>query len=133
MSRENVESVRASFERFNREGYLPEELFDPAIELSNVRESPLPGPYRGYEGLRRWSDDLCEVLNDPRIEIEEQIDVDAQSAVITRVRLRGRARHTDIEIDFPFTIVGWVRNGRTYRSDGFTDHSEALDAAGLSE
>jgi ketosteroid isomerase-like protein len=133
MSQENVDMVRESFERFNREGYLPEELFDPAIELSNVRESPLPGPYRGYEGLRQWRDDLCEVLNEARFEIEEQIDVEAKSAVITRLRLCGRARHTDIAIDYPFTIVGWVRNGRTYRSEGYTDHSEALEAAGLSE
>ena len=133
MSQENVEMVRASFERFNREGYLPEDLFDPDIELSNVRESPLPGPYRGYEGLRKWSDDLREVLYEARFEIEEQIDVDAESTVITRVRLHGRARHTNIAIDYPFTIVGWVRDGRTYRSDGFTDHSEALKAAGLSE
>ena len=133
MSQEDVEMVRASFERFNQDGYLPEDLFDPAVELSNVRESPLPGPYRGYEGLRQWSDDLREVLYEARFEIEEQIDVEAQSAVITRVRLRGRARHTDIAIDFPFTIVGWVRDGRVYRTDGFTEHSDALKAAGLRE
>jgi ketosteroid isomerase-like protein len=133
MSEENVETVRAGFEYFNREGYLPEDSFDPDVELSNLRESPLPGPYRGYEGLRRWSDDLLEVLDNGRIEVEELIDADDESAVIAQVRLRGLARHTGIAVDLPFTIVSWMRNGRTYRSEGFSDHGEALEAAGLSE
>ncbi len=44
MSLKNVETVRAGLEHFNREGYLPEAAFDPDVELSNLRESPLPGP-----------------------------------------------------------------------------------------
>jgi ketosteroid isomerase-like protein len=133
MSEENVETVRAGFEHFNREGYLPEETFDPAVELLNLRESPLPGPYQGYEGLRQWSDDLLEVLDDGRLEVQAMIDADDESAVITQVRLRGRARHTGIDVDLPFTIVSWLREGRTYRTVGFSDHAEALEAAGLSE
>ena len=133
MSEENVEIARASYEHFNREGYLPEDLFDPSMELSNLRESPLPGPYRGYEGLRKWSDDIREVLSESRFQIEELIDADRASAVVAKVRLRGRARHTGIPLDLPFTIVSWMRNGRTYRSEGFSDHAEALKAAGLSE
>jgi ketosteroid isomerase-like protein len=133
MSEEDVETVRSGFEHFNREGYLPEDAFDPQVELLNLRESPLPGPYRGYEGLRRWSDDLLEVLDDGRLEVQEMIDADEAGAVITQVRLRGRARHTGIAVDLPFTIVSWMRDGRTYRTVGFSDHREALEAAGLSE
>jgi ketosteroid isomerase-like protein len=133
MSEENVEAMRASFDYFNREGYLLEDSFDPEVELSNLRESPLPGPYRGYEGLRQWSEDILEVLEDARFEVEEMIDADDASVVISRVRLQGRARHTRIDIDLPFTIVTWMRDGRGYRSDGFSDHGEALEAAGLAE
>jgi hypothetical protein len=44
MSQENVEVVRAMIERFNRDGFLPEELFDPEVELFNVRESAAARP-----------------------------------------------------------------------------------------
>ena len=40
---ENVAVVRQMIDRFNRDGFLPEDLFDPDVELFNVRESPLPG------------------------------------------------------------------------------------------
>ena len=133
MSEENVKVVRAIFERFNRDGYLPEELFTPDLELSNARESPIPGPYRGYTGLRMWREDLFEVVDEGRFEIEELIDADAAAAVVTRVRIRGRAAYTAIDVDIPFTIVGWMRDGRMYRSRGYFDHAEALKAAGLSE
>ena len=133
MAREHAETFRENFEHFNREGYLPESGFDPEIELTNLRESPLPGPYRGYEGLRRWREDLLEVLDEGRFDLEELIEVDDQSAVVGKVRLRGRARHTQIAIDLPFTIVSWFRDGRVYRSIGYSDHAEAREAAGLPE
>ena len=133
MSEENVAAFRESFEHFNRDGYPPESLFDPAVELTNIQESPIPGPYHGYQGLRKWREDLVEVLEEARFQIEELIDAEEQSAVIGRVRLRGSARHTQIAIDRPFTIVAWLRSGRMYRSIGYSDHSEALKAAGLAE
>ena len=39
---QNVEIVRAMVTTFNRSGFLPEDLFDREVELSNIRESPLP-------------------------------------------------------------------------------------------
>jgi ketosteroid isomerase-like protein len=131
MSRENVEVARRSFDHFNRTGYLPEEAFHPEIEFSNLRESPLPGPYHGYEGLRKWRDDIHEVLDDFRFEVGDAIDADEQSAVLLKVRLLGTARHTGIAVDYPFTVVNWMRDGRTYRGEAFSDHAEALQAVGL--
>jgi ketosteroid isomerase-like protein len=132
MSRENVETARASIEHFNRTGYLPEEAYDPAVELLNLRESPLPGPYRGREGLRRWRDDLLEVLDEGRFEIGEVVDVDEASAVVLDVRLRGTARHTGITVDLPLTLVNWIRDGRIHRGEAFSDRAEALAAVGVS-
>jgi ketosteroid isomerase-like protein len=133
MSKENVEVVREVFERFNRDGFLPEDLFDPDIELFNIRESPLPGPYRGYEGLREWREGVFEVFEDGRFEFSDLIDVEEADLVIYRQRLHGRARHTGIEIDMGWTTVQWFRRGRIRRSESFTSHAEALEAAGLSE
>jgi ketosteroid isomerase-like protein len=133
MSQENVEVVREMIRRFNQDGFLPEDLFDPDVELSNVRESPLPGPYHGYEGLREWREGVFEVVEDGRYEIDDLLDVGEADLVIYSIRLLGRARHTGLEIDIGWTNVNWFREGRIYRSESFTNHPEALEAAGLSE
>ncbi len=133
MSQENVEIVREVIARFNRDGFLPDAHFDPDVELSNIRESPLPGPYRGYEGLKEWREGVFEVIEEGRFEIGDPIDVDEADLVIFKQRLLGRAKHTGLEMDFDCTTVFWFREGRIYRSESFTNHSEALEAAGLSE
>ena len=76
MSQKNVEIVREMIDRFNRDGFLPEDLFDPDVELFNARESPLPGPYHGYEGLRQWREGVFEVVEEGQFEIDELRDVD---------------------------------------------------------
>ena len=133
MSRENVEAVREIVMRFNRDGFMPEDLYDPDVELFNIRESPLPGPYRGYEGLREWREGVFEVVEEGRFEIDDLIDVDEADLVIYKMRLVGRARHTGIDFNRGWTTVQWLRQGRIYRSESYTDHAEALEAAGLSE
>ncbi len=133
MSEENVAVMRTHFERFNRDGFLPVELWHSEAVLVNFRESPIPGPYLGHDGLRSWRDDIFEVLKEGRFDVESLTDADVANAVVAKVHLRGRARHTDIEVDVPFSITAWIRDGRIYRSESYTDHDEALKAAGLPE
>ena len=131
MSEQNVEIMRKLFERLNQTGFQPEELWHPDGVLVNFRESPIPGPYLGYEGLRRWREDLFEVVKEGRFDVESLTDADGANAVVAKVRLRGRARHTDIEVDVPFSITAWIRGGRLSRTESYIDHDEALAAAGL--
>ena len=133
MSQKNVETLRAMVTKFNRSGFLPEDLFDPDVELFNIRESPLPGPYRGYAGLLEWRQGVFEVIDDGRFEIDDVVDVDESDLVIYKNRLLGRARHSGIEIDISWTNVNWFREGRIYRSKSFTSRAEALKAVGLAE
>ncbi len=133
MSEANIEVVRQMTDRFNRARFLPEDLFDPDVELFNIRESPLPGPYHGYEGLREWREGVFDVVGEGRFEVDNFQDVDEADLVIYRIRLLGRARHTGLEIDLAWTNVNWFRDGRIYLSKSFTNHAEALEAAGLSE
>ena len=130
MSRENLETVRAVWERFNRDGAMPEDLFDPEVVFYNVRESPMPGPYHGYEGLRSWRDAIFEVLEDWRYAVEETSDVAQPDLVVHKLRLLGRARHSGIAVDVVFTLLVWFREGRIRRMESFSDHAEALAAAG---
>ena len=44
-----------------------------------------------------------------------------------------RQAHPTSSIDVAWTNVNWIREGRIYRSKSFTNHAEALEAAGLSE
>jgi len=133
MSDENVEIVREMTARFNRDGFMPEDLFDPDVELSNIRESPLPGPYHGYQGLREWREGVFEVIEEGRFEVDDLIDFDEADVVIFKTRLRGRARHTGLEVTIEWTTVQWFRDGRIYRSESYTNNEEALEAAELSE
>jgi ketosteroid isomerase-like protein len=114
-------------------GFSLKTLFDPEVELFNIRESPLPEPYRGYGGLRQWREGVFEVLEDGRFEIDDLIDVDEANLVVYKMRLVGRARHTGIAFQRGWTTVQWIRDGRIYRSESYTDQAEAFEAAGLSE
>jgi ketosteroid isomerase-like protein len=129
VSEENVKVVTGSFEHFNRHGHFPEWAYDPEVELENLPDSPLPGPYRGHDGLRQWREDIAEVLEDFQLEVEGVSDVDEGMAVVVRVRLRGTARHTGIPVDLPMTTVNWVRDGKIVRAQAFSDHGDALEAA----
>jgi ketosteroid isomerase-like protein len=133
MSNENVEVVRETIARFNRDGFLPQEHYHPDVVLFNARESPLPGPYHGWDGLREWREGVFEVLEDGRFEIGELIDVDEAGIVVFTIRLLGRARHSGLDVDIAWTNVNWLRDGRIYRSESFTNRAEALEAAGLAE
>ena len=66
-------------------------------------------------------------------EARDFTDVDDADAVMYRMPLRGRARHTDIDVDVSWTIVNWFRDGRIRRSAAYTDRGEALEAVGLRE
>jgi ketosteroid isomerase-like protein len=99
------------------------------VEFFNIPESPIPGPY--HDGLLEWREDLLEVLEEARFEIEGMVDVDDADLVIFELRLRGRARHTGIAVDIGWTSLNWFRDGLIRRAEAYTDSAEALAAAGL--
>jgi hypothetical protein len=80
MSQENVEIVRRWFEGFAT-GELSPELCDPEIEIRNWANSPVPGPYRGHDGLRRrWKEvNDQDVAVDARLfQLQEVIEADEE-------------------------------------------------------
>ena len=87
MSRENVELVRRWFAAI-AEGDLASELWDADLIVDNIPEFPVVGPYRGYEGLRRWWDDLAEVVEGARVQLDKATRLD-DDKVLTIQRLIG--------------------------------------------
>jgi ketosteroid isomerase-like protein len=133
MSQENVAAVRRVIDVFTREGHIPVDLVHPDVVWSNFRESPMPGPYRGHEGARKWLEDIDEVVDELRFEIDDLVDFDEADAVIFKTHLHGRAKHTGLELLMTWTTVQWFRDGRISRSESYTDHAEAREAVGLRE
>jgi ketosteroid isomerase-like protein len=132
MSQEHVESVRQAIMAFNHEGGdAAAAFYDAAVVLDNT-SSPFPdaGVYRGLDSVRAWFDGMADAFGQVRYEIEAIRDLGDQVAVLLRVR--GRAPHTGIEIDYRFAPLITMRNGKIARIDRFTGLDEALEAAEMS-
>ena len=133
MSEEKVEVVRLWWTGFNEHRMPPLELCDERIEIGMLSEFPVQGPYYGHDGVRRWVQDMFEVIDEPRIELVEIIDAEDGETVVTVQRALGRMRHTQLEADFQWATVWAVKAGNVLRAQGYATKAEALEAAGLSE
>jgi ketosteroid isomerase-like protein len=131
MSARNVETLRRYHGRLNDSGELPLELFHPDVEVHMFRGSPISGPYRGHDGLRRWRDDTFDVIQEWRLELDEVITGDDPDVIVAMQRFVGRMQHTDLPANFPLAVVARFRDGLIFRFEGYRERSEALEAAGL--
>jgi ketosteroid isomerase-like protein len=98
-----------------------------------VLSSPISGPYRGLDGLRRWREDSFEVLDDGRLLLDEVITGDDPDVIVVTNRFVGRMRHTRLIADSPLTVVVRFRDGLVVRFEGYRERAEALAAVGLGE
>jgi ketosteroid isomerase-like protein len=130
MSEENVEIVRQSEEallRRDRDAWLA--IHDEEFEIVPVRdwlEGAVRGREAGWEFQMRILDSFKWV-----VEVEHvNAGVDKVLGHL-RADLRGAGSGAEVELDQWFVTT--VRQGRILRLQWFTDHAEALEAAGLSE
>jgi ketosteroid isomerase-like protein len=133
MSEENVEIVRLWWTGFNEHRIPPLDLCDEQIEIGILRDFPVQGPYHGHEGVRRYAHHMFEVIDDPRVELEEIIDAGEGKTIVTVQRALGRMRHTRLKANFRWAAVWTVRAGKVVQAQGYRTKAEALEAAGLSE
>jgi hypothetical protein len=84
VSEQHLEAVRRACDAFNRRDWA---AFVATMHEDIAAEPRLAakGGHRGYEGLRRWWDELFELFPDYRLEIEELRDL----GDVTLVHLRG--------------------------------------------
>src|SRR3954452_8530544 len=128
---ENVETLRRYHERLNGQGELALELVHPEVEVRMFEGSPIPGPYVGHEGLRRWREDAFDVIEDWRLELDEVIETDDPDVLVAIHRFVGRMKHTHLPANFPLAVVVRFRDGRIASFESFRERSEALKAAGF--
>jgi ketosteroid isomerase-like protein len=105
-------------------------LHDADAEFRSIFVAVEP-VFRGHEGLRAYFESLDDAYEHFRLVPIEFIDAGAAALWAGRVEWRGResgaAGATEI------TVVLWLKAGKVFRTETFTDRTQALDAAGLTE
>lgn len=132
MPQQNVEVVRGLWAALEREDIDAQlELCDERMEIRNPPEFPVTGPYRGHDGVRKWSTENWEVFTDLRFPVEEIIEAADGETLVSVQRTVGRMRHTQLKTDVQWAAVWTIRGGKALRAHGYLSKAEALQAAGL--
>lgn len=126
MSRETVDQIRRSYETFNRQDWEAfRRLMDPEIVVES-RLVAMEGGYRGYEGLRRWWNQVFETMPDYHVEIEELREVGDH--VLVRARGLGHGASSRTPVVDPFWHALEVTDGRCTWWRNCSTEAEALEA-----
>jgi ketosteroid isomerase-like protein len=132
MSEENVELVRRGLEALDRRdlsSWLA--VCDEDFEVVPSRDWPEPG-VRGAEAAFDWYVQAFDTFQPFRTADTEFIDAGADRVLLHyRSDVRGRASGAKFQLRRWCVVT--MRNGRSLRTEWFTDRAEALEAAGLSE
>jgi ketosteroid isomerase-like protein len=131
MSQENVENVRAGYERFAATGdFAPVATADFVWDVSNLH---WPGQqvYDGADGARTFLREWADAWED--WEMEADSFHDAGDKVVVLVRQRARSKSTGMPVEMSFAQVWIIRDGKAARMEMYSDPAEALEAAGLRE
>jgi ketosteroid isomerase-like protein len=133
MSQENVELANRAPDAFNRgdlDAFLA--LCDPDLEFySRLAAVEGGSPYRGFDGIRAWWENLRAAWRDLTLEIDEVTDLG--DVTITQMRLRGHGMDSDAPWEqAQWHVVEW-RNGKAIWWRTFLSKAEALEAAGPRE
>lgn len=125
MAEASLAVVRRLFERFDEgqlEGAL-ELISEDFVVMVPPSMSAEPDLYDGHDGARRYFAGFDGLLENVRFEALELIEAD--DAVIVRLRLAGRGVASGIEVEQFAAAVTWVEDGKVTRIEPHPD----VDAA----
>ena len=133
MSEDNERTWLAADAAFNRNDLQTWiEFHDPEIEWHDLPGLPGAGVHHGREELLRRVEELQEALSDFRTEVEEITSVG--DCVVAQVRFLGIGKASGAPATpLSVTYLAEFRDARIVRTRLFADHTEALEAAELSE
>ena len=132
MSQENLETVRAMFEAYERGDYSANvDLVHSDLEIRPAMTGWLEGTvYRGLDGHRQFLEDNDAAWAEFHVEIQEYRDLGETVLVLGQTWALGR---DGIRVDGPGGWVCGMREGKLHRLRTFNSWAEALEAVGLSE
>jgi ketosteroid isomerase-like protein len=132
MSHENVETVRAVYERFSEGDFRASlDVVDPLVLFVLRPGFPESGTYLGIARLVEYTREFLEPWSQITIEAEEITD--AGDSVVATVRQRGVGSESNAATEFRYFQVWSFRGSKVIRLENFRERAEALDATGLSE
>lgn len=134
MSQEDVEVVRRWIEFYNgrdTDGLM--QLTTSDYEMKSVfADVESGGIFRGYAGFPfEYFKTLDDAYDQFQLVVQDFIDGGAAVLVVAHIEWRGRG--SGAEGRGPLFAVFWLRAGKVFREESFTDRAEALEAVGLEE
>jgi ketosteroid isomerase-like protein len=133
MSAEDLDVVRAMYERRERGDMYVGEFVHPEIEFVRIgAEAPdFAGEWRGLEGLRQATVDYLNVWEDYQFEVERMIDLGDRILILEKQTARGRRSGAVISQDVGALLT--LRDGLIVRWEYYWERADALEAAGVQE
>ena len=133
MSQENLDRIRAAFDRFNRTGEVDVSYLAPDFELHQAPSIiDTAGVFRGPEAFRGVLSELRESFEELSAEAEEFMEAPGGEVVVV-LRIRGRGKGSGIELDNVIAHVWTFRDDQAIRMVAYEEKADALEAVGLSE
>jgi len=131
MSQENVEVVRAAFAAWNaRDMDAFRDTYDPDVIVRAPEGWPEPGPFVGREAVMRQWEQQRETFDADALEPITDF-LHAADRVVVRFIWRGVGHGPESSMEL--TGVYTFRKGKVFGVEFFWDHTQALEAVGLSE
>jgi ketosteroid isomerase-like protein len=136
MSQENVELVRAAFERWNARPVEPDfSLFDPNIVYHPRADEPDPSPHVGRDAYERLIRGFVESFVEVTFDVQELIDAGDRVIVSTVLHAvpHGQGSTGGAGVSDTYVFVYKIRDGLAVEGWEYRTREEALEAVGLSE
>jgi ketosteroid isomerase-like protein len=129
VSEQNVETLRRLVDAINADE-IPTDVMTPDCEVRNATTAVTDATYIGYEGALKWRQDLFDVVEDARLEIDEVL-AEGPDYVVTATRLTGRGSSSGAPVELRWASVFWFRDGKIALTVGYNRRREALAAVGV--
>src|SRR4029077_11086188 len=97
MSQENVEMLRAVYDRWARGDFWTPEPFDPEVESVWPAEVPDVGTYYGLDGLVQGTREFLSAWDSVSFDPDRFIDLGNRVLVLFTVRGRGKGSRVETE------------------------------------
>jgi ketosteroid isomerase-like protein len=128
MSKENVERLRESMERFVSTGEPLWSVIDEDVVIVD-HDILDAGEYRGWDGFMRWIQDFSAAWADFTLAPEEYLDAGNRAIVFFRIKATGAG--SGVTVERQDAMVCEMRDVKAVRIDYYNSREQALKAVAL--